>query len=44
LAASFIPELHTQKPRLPDRFPQTIFRGVGIREDFEVIGVANLLA
>ena len=40
----FTPEPHTQKPRLPDRFPRTIFRGVYGGEDLDVFGIANLLA
>ena len=34
----------SQRQRLRDRFPQTSLRGVGIREDLEVIEVSELLA
>ena len=43
-AAAFNLKPDIRTPRLQDRFPLTSFRGVGIREDLEVIDVANLLA
>ena len=44
LAASFIPEPHTQRPRLRDRSPQTTFplRGVSGGEDLQMVLVADL--
>ena len=44
LAASFIRGPHTRRRRLRDRFLKPFLRGVRGGEDFDVLGVANLLA